>query len=57
MEHYIRNKVFVSPVGQHNSVPAVRSAQQLLDYHDTTYERMKTYFNSLSAAELARDLR
>ena len=25
------------------------SAQQLLDYHDTTYERMKTYLNSVSA--------
>ena len=32
------------------------SAQQLLDYHDTTYERMKTYLNSLSADELAREL-
>ena len=32
------------------------SAQQLLDYHDTTYERMKTYLSSLSADELAREL-
>src|SRR5215471_18495033 len=32
------------------------SAQQLLDYHDMTYERMKTYLNSLSADELAREL-
>src|SRR5262249_18327405 len=32
------------------------SAQQLLDYHDTTYKRMKTYLNSLSADELAREL-
>src|SRR5215813_2471455 len=32
------------------------SAQQLLDYHDTTYRRMKTYLNSLSADELAREL-
>lgn len=32
------------------------SAQQLLDYHDAAYERMKTYLNSVSADELARDL-
>ena len=32
------------------------SAQQLLDYQDTTYERMKTYLSSLSADELARGL-
>ena len=32
------------------------SAQQLLDYHDATYERMKTYLESLSADELAREL-
>ena len=32
------------------------SAQQLLDYHDATYERMKTYLKSLSADELAREL-
>jgi hypothetical protein len=32
------------------------SAQQLLNYHDATYERMKTYLNSLSADELAREL-
>jgi len=32
------------------------SAQQLLDYHDTAYERMKVYLSSLSADELAREL-
>ena len=32
------------------------SAQQLLDYQDATYERMKTYLNSVSADELARAL-
>jgi DinB superfamily len=32
------------------------SAEQLLDYHDATYKRMKTYLNSLSADELAREL-
>jgi hypothetical protein len=32
------------------------SAQQLLDYHDTAYERMKIYLSSLSADELAREL-
>jgi len=32
------------------------SAQQLLDYHDATYERMKTYLEALSADELAREL-
>jgi hypothetical protein len=32
------------------------SAQQLLDYHDTAYERMKIYLNSVSADELAREL-
>ena len=32
------------------------STQQLLAYHDATYERMKTYLNSLSAEELAREL-
>ena len=32
------------------------SAQQLLDYHDATYERMKTYLSSLSADEFARQL-
>ncbi len=32
------------------------SAQQLLDYQDATYERMKTFLNSVSADELAREL-
>ena len=32
------------------------SAQQLLDYHDAAYERMKTYLDSLSADDLARQL-
>jgi hypothetical protein len=32
------------------------STQQLLDYHDATYERMETYLESLSADELAREL-
>jgi DinB family protein len=32
------------------------SAPQLLDYHDATYERMKSYLNSVSADELAREL-
>jgi hypothetical protein len=32
------------------------SAQQLLDYHDAAYARMKTYLNSVSADELAREL-
>jgi hypothetical protein len=32
------------------------SAQQLLDYHDATYERMKSYLSSVSADELAREL-
>ncbi len=32
------------------------SAQQLLDYHDATYERGKTYLESVSADELAREL-
>ena len=32
------------------------SAQQLLDYHNAAYERMKTYLNSVSADELAREL-
>jgi hypothetical protein len=32
------------------------SAQQLLDYHDAAYQRMKTYLNSVSADELAREL-
>ena len=32
------------------------SAEQLLDYHDATYERMKTYLDSVSADELAREL-
>ena len=32
------------------------SAQQLLDYHDAAYQRMKTYLNSISADELAREL-
>jgi len=34
----------------------VASAQQLLDYHDATHERMKSYLNSVSAGELAREL-
>src|SRR6266446_2864907 len=45
---------FGMPPEQVNSFRA--PAQQLLDYHDTTYERMKTYLNSLSADELAREL-
>ena len=32
------------------------SAQQLLDYHDAAYERMKSYLNSITADELAREL-
>ena len=32
------------------------SAQQLLDYQNATYERMKAYLNSLSADDLARQL-
>jgi len=32
------------------------SAQQLLDYHDATYERMKIYLQSASADELVREL-
>ena len=32
-------------------------AQQLLDYHDTTHERMKIYLTSLFADELAREAR
>src|SRR4029453_6291142 len=32
------------------------SAQQLLDYHDRTYERMKIYLISLSDHKLARGL-
>ncbi len=32
------------------------SAQQLLDYHNAAYERMRTYLNSLSADDLAREL-
>src|ERR1044071_10188760 len=32
------------------------SAEQLLDYHDAAYKRMKTYLNSVSADELAREL-
>ena len=32
------------------------SAQQLLDYHDTAYEWMKTYLNSLSADSLYVEL-
>jgi hypothetical protein len=32
------------------------SAQQLLDYHDAAYERMKTYLTSVSDDELAREL-
>jgi hypothetical protein len=32
------------------------SAQQLLDYHDAAYERMKAFLDSLSADDLARQL-
>lgn len=32
------------------------SAQQLLDYQGATYQRMKTYLQSVSADELAREL-
>ena len=32
------------------------SAEELLAYHDVTYDRMKSYVNSLSADELAREL-
>ncbi len=32
------------------------SSEQLLGYHDATYERMKTYLTSVSADELAREL-
>lgn len=32
------------------------SAEQLLEYHEAVYERMKTYIESLSAEELARQL-
>jgi hypothetical protein len=32
------------------------SAQQLLDYHDAAYGRMKMYLDSLSADDLARQL-
>ena len=32
------------------------SAELLLAYHDATYERMKTYLATLTAADLAREL-
>ena len=32
------------------------SARQLLDYHDATHERMKSYLDAISAGELARAL-
>jgi len=32
------------------------SSEQLLGYHDATYEQMKTYLTSVSADELAREL-
>jgi hypothetical protein len=32
------------------------SAAQLLAYHDTTYERIKSYLNAISGDELAREL-
>ena len=32
------------------------SANLLLEYHDAAFERMKTYLNSLTAEELAREL-
>ena len=32
------------------------SAQQLLGYHDTAFERMKSYLTSASAEDLAREL-